>query len=96
METIPLSDAKTRLSQIADEVDRTHQRVQITKNGRSYVVLISAEDLASLEATLELMSEPAAVERVRQAQTDLARGEGISGEQMRVLMERRRNDRKRA
>lgn len=96
MDTIPLSDAKTRLSQIADEVDRTHQRVQITKNGRSYVVLISAEDLDSLEATLELMSEPAAVERVRQAQTDLARGEGISGEQMRVLIERRRDDRKRA
>lgn len=96
METIPLSDAKTRLSQIADEVDRTHQRVQITKNGRSYVVLISAEDLASLEATLELMSEPAAVERVRQAQTDLSRGEGISGGQMTVLMERRRSDHKRA
>ncbi len=45
METVPLSDAKARLSEFADDVDRTHQRVQITKNGRSYVVLISAEDL---------------------------------------------------
>lgn len=90
METIPLSAAKARLSEIADDVDRTHQRVQITKNGRSYVVLISAEDLDSMEATLELLADPAAMERVRQAQNDLAAGAGMSGEQMLVLMEQRR------
>jgi prevent-host-death family protein len=38
----------------ADEVDRTHQRVHVTRNGRDYVVLLSAADLDSLEATLEL------------------------------------------
>jgi len=93
METIPLSDAKARLSEIADDVDRTHQRVQITKNGRSYVVLISAQDLDSMEATLELLADPAATERVRQAQIDLAAGAGTSGEQMRELMEQRRRGR---
>ena len=90
METLPLSDAKARLSEIADEVDRTHQRVQITKNGRSYVVLISAEDLESMEATLELLSDPEAMERVRQAQADLAAGKGSTGEEMADLMARRR------
>lgn len=93
METIPMSDAKARLSEIADDVDRTHQRVQITKNGRSYVVLISAEDLESMEATLELLADPAAMERVRKAQVDLAAGAGTSGEQMRELMEQRRRGR---
>lgn len=93
METIPLSDAKARLSEIAEDVDRTHQRVQITKNGRSYVVLISAEDLESMEATLELLSDSAAMERVRQAQSDLAAGKGTSGRDMAELMERRRGDR---
>lgn len=90
METLPLSDAKARLSEIADEVDRTHQRVQITKNGRSYVVLISAEDLESMEATLELLSDPEAVERVRQAQADLSAGKGSTGEEMDDLMAHRR------
>lgn len=93
METVPLSDAKARLSEIADDVDRTHQRVQITKNGRSYVVLISAEDLDSLEATLELLSDPDARERVGQAQADIARGNFTSGEDMGALMDRRRSDR---
>ncbi len=89
METLPLSAVKARLSEIADEVDRTHQRVQITKNGRSYVVLISAEDLASLEATVELLSDPAAMRRVRQAQSDIDEGDFTTGEEMdRVMRDR--------
>ncbi|MGI8808903.1 MAG: type II toxin-antitoxin system Phd/YefM family antitoxin [Acidimicrobiales bacterium] len=89
MDTLPLSAAKARLSEIADEVDRTHQRVQITKNGRSYVVLISAEDLASLEATLELLSDPAAMGRVRQAQSDIEHGDFTTGEEMKEIMRNR-------
>jgi len=89
METLPLSAVKARLSEIADEVDRTHQRVQITKNGRSYVVLISAEDLASLEATVELLSDPAAMRRVRRAQSDIDGGDFTSGEEMDQIMRER-------
>lgn len=90
MDTLPLSAAKARLSEIADEVDRTHQRVQITKNGRSYVVLMAAEDLASLEATVELLSDPAAMERVRKAQDDLDSGRLTTGEEMASLLQQRR------
>jgi len=92
METLPLSAVKARLSEIADEVDRTHQRVQITKNGRSYVVLISAEDLASLEATVELLSDPAAMQRVQQAQSDIEAGRFTTGEQMEQLIQERRSE----
>lgn len=91
MDTLPLSAVKARLSEIADEVDRTHQRVQITKNGRSYVVLISAEDLASLEATVELLSDPAAMGRVRQAQNDIEGGDFTTGEEMEQVMRDRRD-----
>ena len=58
MVMLPLSDVKARLSEIAEEVDRTHERVHITRNGREYVVLIAAEDLESIEATLELLPTP--------------------------------------
>jgi len=89
METLPLSVVKARLSEIADEVDRTHQRVQITKNGRSYVVLISAEDLASLEATVELLSDPEAMRRVQQAQSDIENGDLTTSEDMDHVMRNR-------
>lgn len=90
MTTMPLSEAKARFSEVADEVDRTHDRVHITRNGREYVVLISAEDLESIEATIELLSDPAAMARVREADDAIARGETTSAEQMAVLMAQRR------
>nr|MDT0658618.1 type II toxin-antitoxin system Phd/YefM family antitoxin [Micromonospora sp. DSM 115978] len=90
MTVLPLSEAKARLSEVADEVDRTHDRVHITRNGREYVVLISAEDLESLEATIELLSDPTAMARIREAEDALARGESTSAEEMALLMAQRR------
>jgi antitoxin YefM len=82
MTMLPLSDVKARLSEIAEEVDRTHERVHITRNGREYVVLISAEDLESIEATLELLSDPAAQQRIAKSQEEIDRGEGLALDQV--------------
>jgi len=90
MSTLPLSEVKARLSEIADEVDRTHERVHVTRNGREYVVLLSAEDLDSLEATIELLSDDAAMRRLREAEADLAAGEVTAAGEMAELMEQRR------
>jgi prevent-host-death family protein len=90
MQTLSLTEVKARLSELADEVDRTHERVQVTRNGREFVVLISSEDLASLEATIELLSDPDAMARISEADTAVAAGDLTSGEEMRALMETRR------
>ncbi len=90
MSTMSLSEVKARLSEIADEVDRTHERVHITRNGREYVVLMSAEDLESIEATLELLSDPQAISEIREADAAVAAGETTSGAEMAALMEERR------
>ena len=89
MTTVPLSEAKARLSEIADEVGRTHERVHITRNGREYVVLISAEDLESIETTLELLADRAAQERVRQAEDEVARGNVLDEQDVRALLTQR-------
>ncbi|MDO8309894.1 MAG: type II toxin-antitoxin system Phd/YefM family antitoxin [Actinomycetota bacterium] len=90
MSTLPLSEVKARLSEIADEVDRTHERVHVTRNGREYVVLLSAEDLESLEATIELLQDDAAMERIRAADEAVAAGDGTTDEDMSALMAQRR------
>ncbi|CAB4958688.1 MAG: type II toxin-antitoxin system prevent-host-death family antitoxin [Actinobacteria bacterium] len=87
MTTLPLSEVKARLSEIADEVDRTHDRVHVTRNGREYVVLMSAEDLESLEATLELLSDEVALTRLREAE---AAEDLTSVDEMAELMNKRR------
>ncbi|MGH3696722.1 MAG: type II toxin-antitoxin system Phd/YefM family antitoxin [Pseudonocardiaceae bacterium] len=89
MSTIPLSEAKARLSEIADEVGRTHQRVHITRNGRDYVVLLAAEDLESIEATLELLADSQAQERIAASEADVARGDVLDEQQVRALIDER-------
>ncbi len=89
MSTIPLSEAKARLSEIADEVGRTHERVHITRNGREYVVLLAAEDLESIEATLELLADTRAQERIRRAEAEFARGDVLDEQHVRALVHER-------
>lgn len=89
MSTVPLSEAKARLSEIADEVGRTHERVHITRNGRDHVVLLAAEDLESIEATLELLSDPQAQERIRSSEADITRGDVLDEREVRALLKPR-------
>jgi antitoxin YefM len=70
--SVPLTDAGARLRQLAEEVDRTREPLHLTKDGHEYVVLVSAQDLASMEATLELLSDPEAPERLRWAEAEVA------------------------
>ncbi len=90
MSTLPLSEVKARLSEIADEVDRTHERVHVTRNGREYVVLLSAEDLESLESTIELLRDDAAMERIHAADAAVAAGDVTAAADMSALMDERR------
>ena len=89
MTTLPLSAVKARLSEIADEVATTHERVQITKNGRQYVVLLAAEDLESIEATLELLSDPEAQKRLQVAEAEVLSGDGLDEDALRKLVSQR-------
>ncbi|MHB1988296.1 MAG: type II toxin-antitoxin system Phd/YefM family antitoxin [Acidimicrobiales bacterium] len=86
MTTLPLSEVKARLSEIAEEVATTHERVQITKNGRDYVVLLAAEDLESIEATLELLSDREAQGRIDRAEEDIAEGDVLDEKAVRALL----------
>ena len=53
-ETISLAAVKDRFSEIVDRVNKQHDRVIVTRNGVPTVVLVSVEELESLEETLEI------------------------------------------
>lgn len=89
MATLPLSEVKAHLSEIAEGVAATHERVQITKNGREYVVLLASADLESIEATLELLADPAAQSRLASAERDIERGDVLEEGEVRELLETR-------
>jgi antitoxin YefM len=74
-EHMPLGDAKNRLSEVVDRVEHQHGRVVITKHGRPAAVLLSIEDLESLEETLEVMHDPALLRAIREAEAEVAAGQ---------------------
>lgn len=71
-----LADVKNRLSEFVDGVERVHGRIVITKHGRPAAVIISIEDLESLEASLQILSDPRLVDEIREAETEIAKGKG--------------------
>lgn len=73
-EEVPLAEVKDRLSEVVERVRKQHGRVVITKHGRPAAVLVSTEDLESLEETLEIMSDPELMAAIREAEADVAAG----------------------
>jgi antitoxin YefM len=71
---LPLADVKNRLSEVVERLEREHGRVVITKHGRPTVVMLSVEDLESLEETLEILSNPALLAQIREAEAEVATG----------------------
>jgi antitoxin YefM len=89
MTTIPLSDARARLSELVDEAVRTHERVEITRNGRRAAVLLSADDFDSLQETLDILSDPQLMQELAEAEDQIARGEVYTLEEVEAEMRAR-------
>ena len=75
--TVPFSDAKSHLSELADRVEHDHDRILVTRNGRPSFVLVSADDLESLEETLEITRDPDLVASIERSRAEAARGERV-------------------
>ncbi len=79
MSTEALRTVKDRLSEFVDRVQQEHERVVITRNGTPAAVLISPEDLDSLEETLDLLSDRKAIKELRDAERAVAAGDVVRG-----------------
>lgn len=84
MKTVPLSEAKDRLSALVDEAESTHEIVRITKHGRAAAVLMSADDLESLHETLFWLQQPGIREDLAAGEREYAAGETTTGEDLRA------------
>ena len=68
-----LRDVKNHLSEVVDQVEREHDRVVITKHGKPAAVVISVDDLISLEETLEIAGRPRLMEQIRDSLGEIGR-----------------------
>ena len=82
MQTLALTDVKTHLSALVDEVADTQGRVTITRHGRPAAVIVSVEELQELEETLAWLAVPGAQESIAETKADIAAGRTMSTAEM--------------
>ena len=65
MKILPLSEAKSQLSSLIEQVRALEEQVVITRNGRPAAVLVSAEEFERWKETIELRGDAALMREIR-------------------------------
>jgi prevent-host-death family protein len=65
MKTLPLSEVKTRLSELVDQVVSTDEEITITKNGRPAAVLVSSDEFEGWKETVVIQSDQELMAEIR-------------------------------
>lgn len=82
MSTVPLAEVRANLSRMVDEAVRTHERVEITRNGRREAVLLGSADYDILIETLDVLCDDDLVRDLRTALDEARRGEVLTTDEI--------------
>lgn len=74
MKTIPLSEAKAKLSGLLDSVEAHDEEIVITRNGRAAGVLVSLADFESWKEMAAVNGDADLVAEIRRGLRTLKRG----------------------
>ncbi len=91
-ETLPLSYVRAHLSEITDRVEGEQERVIVTRNGRAAAVLVSPDDLESLEETLAVLSDPELMRQIREGEAAIRAGDSVTLEELQTNLKHRRDE----
>jgi prevent-host-death family protein len=71
-----ISDVRANLPDLVTKVSDTLGRVTITVNGQPKAILVSAEELESLEETAEILAIPGAKKSIKEGLKEAKNGKG--------------------
>lgn len=77
MTTVAISKLREELPKYVDRVNKYMDRIAVTVSGRTKAVLISQEELESMEETMEILSEPGAYEEIMKGHKEAVEGKGV-------------------
>jgi len=68
---VTFTQARAELSDLLDEVERSHEHVEITRNGRPAAVLMSPEEYEVIQDTLEILGDAETLDALRESEADV-------------------------
>jgi antitoxin YefM len=84
--TIPANQARTNFYKILNEVNDKLCQVSITLRGKAKAVIISAEEFASWQETLEIMADKKLMESIKEGLVDMKKGKTIPAEKVKKMI----------
>ena len=70
---LPLSEVKTKLSELVDSVERRDEALTITRNGKAVAIIVSKDEYDSWHETIEILRDAQFVREIREGVRRLAR-----------------------
>lgn len=80
--TLPISEARKRIFEIAQEVQKPDNYYTLTEKGRPKAVVMSAEQFDSIMETIDILSDPNILEDIKEAEDEYKRGEYQTWEEL--------------
>jgi prevent-host-death family protein len=71
-----ISDVRANLPDLVSKVNNSLGRVTITVNGQPKAILVSSEELESLEETAEILAIPGAKRSIKEGLREAKKGQG--------------------
>jgi len=72
-------DLGANLSAVIDRVEHGHERVTVIRDGHPAAVILSVDDLAELQETIEVLTDPQALTDISAADDSYRRGDVTRG-----------------
>lgn len=88
MTTLPVADVRAQLSRLIDDATTTHERFEITRNGRRAAVLLSADDYDIMQDTIAVLSDPELLTAHARGRAAIDAGDYLDADQLGHVMRR--------
>lgn len=82
MTTLPLADARARLSELVADAQTTHERFEITRNGRPAAILVAADDYEAMKETIAVLADGELMQAVREGLAQLRAGDVLDEDEL--------------
>ncbi|MFH1769315.1 MAG: type II toxin-antitoxin system Phd/YefM family antitoxin [Parcubacteria group bacterium] len=76
--TVPISEARKKIFDIADAVQKPSIHYTLTEQGRPKAVIMSVDEYESWVETLEILSDPDAMKAIAKSEKEFDRGEYVT------------------
>jgi prevent-host-death family protein len=86
MTTLPVAEARARLSKLVEEAASTHERFEITRNGQRVAVLLGADVYDALRETIAVLADSELLRDHLEGMKALEQGESMDQDELAATM----------